>query len=341
MRFLVMGAGALGCAFGGMLAASHNDVILVGRERLMKPIRERGLLISGIWGRHHVWVSAAVSSVEDAIEHIVGRKRNDDHADGAAGYPDVVLLTTKAYDTENAMKDLMPLLARSPSTSVLSFQNGIGNVQTIAKFVGEKRAIGGMVITGFEIDAGGDVEVKVTVTADKTKIGMLNGEITPEISKIVHTLNSASIPTEAVRNIQSHIWAKALYNAALNPLSTIFGVPYGELVSEGQQNALLIIEDIVKEAFAVAEAENIALFWKKPEEYVRFLRDVQIPKTASHIPSMLRDIERGRKTEIDFINGVFVRLGKRHGIPTPVNETIVRQIKFLEMRNSGRGDDGG
>lgn len=315
MRFLVMGAGALGCAFGGMLA-SHHEVTLVGRERLMKPIREKGLRISGIWGEHLVRLNA-VSSVSAVLR---GGVRTD--------Y--IVLLTTKAYDTETAMEELKPLLAESPSTVVLSLQNGIGNVQTIAQFIGEERTLGGMVITGFEIVSEQPVvNVRVTVSADKTKVGELNGEITPRLLKIVDAFNNAGIPSEAVRNIHSHIWAKAIYNAALNPLSAIFKVPYGALSNE---NAFAIIERIVDEAFAVAKAENIKLFWDSPAAYLKFLREVQLPKTASHLSSMLKDIERGKKTEIDFINGVFVRLGKKHNIPTPVNEIIVRQIKFLEAK---------
>ena len=317
MRFLVMGAGALGCAFGGMLAASRHEVTLVGRERLMKPIREKGLRISGIWGEHLVRLHA-FSSVSEVLR-----------CGGSGVRPDCVLLTTKAYDTENAMEELKPLLAESPSTVVLSLQNGIGNVQTIAKFVGEERTLGGMVITGFEIVSEQPVNVRVTVSADKTKIGALNGEITPRLLKIVDAFNNAGIPSEAVKNIHSHIWAKAIYNAALNPLSAIFKVPYGALSNE---NAFAIIERIVEEAFAVANAENIKLFWDSPAEYLKFLRDVQLPKTASHHSSMLKDIERGKRTEIDFINGVFVRLGRKYNIPTPVNEIILRQIKFLEAR---------
>ena len=91
-----------------------------------------------------------------------------------------------------------------------------------------------------------------------------------------------------------------------------------------------IIEDLIHEAFNVAAAENVKLFWAHAEEYLEYLRRRQIPQTEKHHSSMLNDLERGKKTEIDFLNGVFVDLGKKHTIPTPVNETIVRVIKFLE-----------
>jgi 2-dehydropantoate 2-reductase len=305
MKFLVMGAGALGCAFGGMLAHGGNEVILIGRERYMKPIRERALRISGIWGTYIIKNIHATTELK--VKYA----------------PDVILLTTKSFDTEQAMQELRPVITATPV--VISLQNGIGNVERIAHYIGEERTMGGMVITGFEITVPG--EVRVTVSADTTKIGEFNRGITPRLGRIVKVFQEAGIPTEAVDNIQKHIWAKALYNAALNPLSAIFRVNYGKLTNP---LSFAIIEAVIHEAFAVAEAEKIALFWQSAEEYLDYLKTVQIPQTEAHRSSMLNDMKRGKKTEIDFLNGVFVALGKKHMIPTPVNETIIRIIKFLE-----------
>ncbi|RJS83463.1 ketopantoate reductase family protein [Methanophagales archaeon] len=305
MNFLVMGAGALGTAFGGMLAAAGNDVTLIGRERHMKPIRDHGLEISGIWGSH------MVKNINAKSELNVTDKT------------DVVLLTTKSFDTEAAIRALQPHI--HAQSVVISLQNGIGNEGTIARYVGEAHTMGGVVITGFEIPEPG--EVNVTVTADTTKIGALNNKITPRLREIVAIFNDAGVPSDAVDNIQAHIWAKALYSAALNPLSAIFQVEYGRLANP---HSFAIIEDMIHEAFEVAAAEGVKLLWTQAEDYIVFLRAKQIPQTANHHSSMLKDIEKGKKTEIDFLNGVFVALGKKHGIPTPVNETIVRVIKFLE-----------
>lgn len=305
MKFLVLGAGALGSAFGGMLATEGYDVTLIGREKHIKPIREHGLRISGIWGSHVIKNIRATSELN-------------------ANYkPDVVLLTTKSFDTENAMHELQPLIA--DDSVVISLQNGIGNEEIIARYVGKERTMGGTVITGFEMSKQGEVEV--TVSAATTKIGELNNEITPRSTKIVAIFNDAGIPSDAVDNIQMHIWAKALYSAALNPLSAIFRVEYGKLTDP---HSFAIIEALIHEAFEVAKAEGVELFWNSAEEYLDYLRREQIPPTEKHHSSMLNDIKRGKKTEIDFLNGVFVTLGKKHNIPTPVNETIVREIKFLE-----------
>lgn len=307
MKFLVMGAGALGSAFGGMLADAGHNVTLIGRERYMSHVREHGLRISGIWGSHIIKNIKATSELNVNYE------------------PDVVLLTTKSFDTENAIRALQPLISDDSDTVVISLQNGIGNEELIAQYVGKDHTMGGMVITGFEPSKPGEVEV--TVSANTTKIGELYNEITPRLRKIVTLFNEAGIPSDAVNNIQTHIWAKALYSAALNPLSAIFRVTYGKLADP---HSFAIIEDLIYEAFNVADAEKVELFWDLPEEYLEYLRSHQIPDTEKHHSSMLNDIERGKKTEIDFLNGVFVDLGKKHNIPTPVNETIVRLIKFLE-----------
>jgi len=307
MKFLVMGAGALGSAFGGMLADAGHDVTLIGRERHIKRIREHGLRISGIWGEYVIKNIRAISELNANCE----------------SNADVVLLTTKSIDTENAMQELQPLIA--DNSVVISLQNGIGNEEIIARYVGEEHTMGGTVITGFEILHPGEVEV--TVSAATTKIGELNNEITPRLRKIVAIFNEAGIPSDAVNNIRMHVWAKALYSAALNPLSAIFRVNYGKL---SNPHSFAIIEALIHEAFKVAEAEKVELFWERAEEYLDYLRHEQIPQTEKHRSSMLNDIERGKKTEIDFLNGVFVDLGKKHNIPTPVNETIVRVIKFLE-----------
>lgn len=310
MKFLVLGAGALGSAFGGMLANAGHDVTLIGREPLMSPIREYGLSISGIWGSYRIRTIRAASELPVPYE------------------PDVVLLTTKSFDTETAMRMVQSLIPVDSDAVVISFQNGIGNLERIARYVGAAHTMGGMVITGFELLRPGEVEV--TVSADTTKIGELSNEMTPRLRKIVTLFNEAGIPAEAVDTIQMHIWAKALYSAALNPLSAIFKVAYGKLA---HPHSFAIIEKLIHEAFDVADAEHINLFWDRAEDYLDYLRREQIPRTEKHHSSMLRDIERGKKTEIDFLNGVFVEMGKKHTIPTPVNETIVRLIKFLEARS--------
>jgi 2-dehydropantoate 2-reductase len=301
MNILVMGAGALGSAIGGFLAKSGNNVSLIGREKHISAINQNGLKISGIWGEHLVKnLKTSVNSVQD-----------------------VILLTTKSTDTIIAAKEILPYIGEN--TLIISLQNGVGNEQILQEICGKKHVLGGMVIIGFEmVDYG---HVKVTVFADKVKIGEMDHTLSLRVKDIVSVFNEANIPTEAVDNINQHLWGKLLYNSCLNPLGALLNVKYGELKNE---NTWRIIQDIIKEAFLVTKAAGIELLWGSASEYEEVLSLKQIPPTKDHRPSMLQDIEKGRKTEIDFLNGKIVSLGKEYGISTPVNSMLCELIRFKE-----------
>lgn len=184
-----MGAGALGMSFGGFLAKARDadgkrshDVTLVGREMYLAPVKTEGLTITGILGGHKVKGLKAVTDIKTP----------------AAEY-DLILLTTKAFDTEKAMRQIKPLIG---DAYVLSLQNGIGNEEIIAKYT--DKVLGGMVIIGFEI--AGPAHTRVTVFADNVKIGRLDNRVDKELKEIVEIFNDAEIPTDAVGNIQRHIW---------------------------------------------------------------------------------------------------------------------------------------
>ena len=153
------------------------------------------------------------------------------------------------------------------------------------------------------------------------------------VATTAQVLAGAGIPCDAVPNVRAYLWAKVLYNAALNPLGALRRVPYGDLV---QPAPWATIEQVIGEAFACLAAASIAVFWRTADEYLAYLRDYQVPRTARHRSSMLQDVSRGRRTEIDFINGAIVALGRTYGVPTPVNAALVAQIKELERLAAGR-----
>jgi len=309
VRIVVYGAGALGSAFGGMQAMAGNDVVLVGRPPHTSAIQSGGLFLAGLWGEHHVTNLITAEGPEAVRE------------------AQVVFLTTKAFDTATAMDEIAPHLPRD--ADVVSLQNGIGNHEIIARAVGLDRVIAGMVIIGFEIARPG--AVTVTVAADSVKLGRLDGSVDERLEAIVKALAEAGIPTRAVTDIARHVWAKALYNCALNPLGAILGVHYGALLAD---EAWAVIESVVREAFAVARAAGKDLFWNEPDEYLEHLRNRQIPATFHHRPSMLHDIEHNRRTEIDFLNGAIASLGREHGVPTPVNSTLTRIVHARSTRRT-------
>ncbi len=122
--------------------------------------------------------------------------------------------------------------------------------------------------------------------------------------------------------------AKILYNAALNPAGALLGVNYGALADDRETHDLM--NKIIQEAFAVTKAHGIELFWETAEDYLQAFYETMIPPTAAHFPSMLRDLERGKRTEIAALNGAIASLGRQKEIPTPINDTITALIRFRE-----------
>jgi 2-dehydropantoate 2-reductase len=309
MNILVMGAGAVGSAVGGFLGQSGHRVTLVGRDPHMSAIREQGLRIEGIWGEHLVCGLHTFTSVQQVPrEHF-----------------DVVLVTTKSYDTGEAATQVLPLL--SEDSLVVSLQNGLGNVETISDIVGERRAVGGRLIFGIRISEAGRAEI--TVYADKVMMGSPSQSVDFwRLEAIAAAFTEAGIPTEATLEIKKFIWGKVLYNCCLNPLSALLEVTYGELSEHSETRQ--IMTSVIEEIFAVASAKGVALAWNSPLEYQQVLFGRLIPDTYAHHASMLQDVMRGNRTEIDALNGAIARLGEETGTPTPVNVILTQLVKTKE-----------
>ena len=186
----------------------------------------------------------------------------------------------------------------------------------------------GMAIFGTVLVEPGSV--RVTVYASECKLGAL-GSDAEHANSIAQTFTICGIPTLPTANIISEKWMKAFYNIALNPLSAILQVPYGVLGEMEETRKIMRLA--LGEAFAVASAEKVELS-TSADKYFQHLLDVQLPPTSRHQSSMLQDIRRGRKTEIDYLNGIVVNRGQTHGIPTPVNELLVNIVKALEKSSA-------
>jgi len=307
---LVMGAGSIGSVVGGFLARAGHDVTLVGRQPHMAAIHSGGLYIDGIWGEHHITGLRTATT----CEQLHGQTFN------------LIILSVKSYDTEQAIAEVAPLLA--PDGLVISFQNGLGNVETIAARVGPERTLGGMVIFGARVNKPG--HVTVTVYANEVHIGSPTGTVARDrVDEAAAMINASGVPTLATDEIEKHIWGKILYNCALNPLSAILNVSYGELAAEPDTRQ--IMNNVVEEVFAVANARGTELFWDKPEEFLKVFYDVLIPPTSAHYASMLEDLKRGGKTEIESLNGAIVRYGSEANVECPVNDVLSNLIRVMEQ----------
>jgi 2-dehydropantoate 2-reductase len=300
MNVAVLGAGAVGLSVAAKLSAVCN-VHAVCRPRHVDAIAERGFEMTGIWGDGTYRFTCSETYLPE---------RDFDY----------IIITSKSTDTKALCEQFKDAIA---GAEVVSLQNGIGNEEIIAGYT--EGVIGGMIITGFEWQ--GAARVHVSVEAGPVKLGRFPRGSEEEVQALVALFSRAGIHCEESSEIRADLWAKTLYNCALNPLGAVMNVPYGDL---DDTFAWEIIGDVVAEAFAVCRAEGVPLIWETPADYLAYLAGVQLPATARHHSSMLQDITLGRKTEIDFLNGAVVSLGNAHGIPTPANAMLARLIRFKE-----------
>ena len=238
--------------------------------------------------------------------------------------------TVARGDTASVAAAAAPFLARDGV--MVSLQNGLGNVETVERIVGAERALGARVIFGATIPEPG--RARVTVFADPTAFGALEPGRHPARDEAARRwasiIDRAGVPAVYTDRLAALLWAKVFYNAALNPLGALLGVHYGALPEKPESRA--VMDAAIDEAFAVARAEDVELPWPDAAAYREEFYGRLVPSTYDHRSSMLQDLERSRRTEVDAINGAVWRRGATHGIKTPMNETLTRLIHVVESR---------
>ncbi len=312
-RILVAGAGAIGSVIGALLHRSGHRVTMLARRAHLEAARRDGLRISGLLGEHIV---AGIETADDDA-HLKGRF-------------DLILVTVKPYDTAQIANAIASRLA--PGGFVVSLQNGLGNIEALAARFGIDRVLGGRVIFGAEMPSPGAAHV--TVFADPIAIGpdpAQQRECDPlrrAAREIAVILDGAGVPTVAVDDIMPVIWTKLLYNVALNPLGALFAMSYGELTSDNDLRQ--VVDDVLDEAFAVSRQMGVNLPFADANAYREVFHGRLIPSTASHRPTMLNDLRRRGRTDIDSLNGKIVELGDKLGVQVTVNRTLTRMIHAAE-----------
>jgi 2-dehydropantoate 2-reductase len=316
-RVLIAGAGALGSVFGGFLRLAGDEVTLLGRQPHLNAIEAHGLRIDGLWGEH---CAGGFDLLTDAAD--------------VRGSFDAILVTVKAYDTRAAVAATASCL-RADGV-MISLQNGLGNVEAIVAAVGPERALGGRVIFGAEVTAPG--AVRVTVYADPVLVGMgapgADARLQEKARHWAARFDDAGIPAAFCADVGAALWAKVFYNAALNPLGAVLGVHYGALAEDEHTRA--IMDSVIDEAFEVARAQGVVLPWASAAAYREQFYGRLVPATYHHRSSMLQDLERGRRTEIDAINGQVWKRAAAHGKVAPTNEMLTHLIGALEREGMGR-----
>jgi len=298
MNIVIVGAGAIGSLFGALLA-KNNTVVLVGRAPHITAIKHNGLNING---KTHLHVTlSAVESVKDVPIS-----------------PNLILLTVKSYDTETAIKQTLPLIR--DETVVVSLQNGLDNIEKIEHFVDKDRIVAGVTTHGAIFSNPGVIR---HTGKGKTFLGQLDNTRSKRLEDIISLFNEAGIETQLSADVVKEIWAKAIINSSINPLTAFFNCKNGYLL----ENPLLqkIVEAISAESTNIAQAEGINL---TAPDMIQRTKEV-IRDTARNYSSMLQSVQQGKKTEIDSMNGKLVTIGKQHRIDTTLNKILVELVTSL------------
>ncbi|MDN7011955.1 ketopantoate reductase family protein [Methanoculleus sp. FWC-SCC3] len=305
---LILGAGAVGLALAGKLG-SVATVYAACRPVHAGAIRERGLVMEGVWGDGTVREVIPVTGPADVPPAI-----------------DFVIVTAKGTDTRAICEEYAGVIRGRPTVSL---QNGIGNEEVIAGYT--DTVIGGTVTTNFSVLGPG--HVRVLSESAPMRLGVWSGDAGEALGELTGIVRSAGIPVEAEPDIRAGKWGKALLNIAVNPICALLRAPVGVAADEEIRG---IVDGLVRETFAVAGAEGVRLPWATVDDYLAHLFRVQVPDFAAVYPSMYHDLRLGRRTEIDLLNGYVARLGERHGIPTPQNRCIAALVRCAEAHPDWR-----
>lgn len=295
MRVAVVGAGAVGCFYGGVLAQAGYQVVLIGRATHVEAIRANGLLLERDSGTAQIKLEASTDPA--AIK-------------GA----DLVLVCVKSADSESVAGEIAPYLA--PETQVLSLQNGVGNAEHLADKLAHP-VLGTAVYVGAEMVGPGHVRHHGN--------GSLSIGSSAYSADLAATLTKAGIPTKVADDIKAVLWSKLTVNCAYNALSAITDQPYGPIIAQAQ--ACELIKAIIAECEMVAAACGVRVFSGQAERILALGTSM-----AGQYSSTAQDMRRGRPTEIDYLNGYIVQQGAVHGISTPLNQALVAIVKIMEAK---------
>ncbi len=301
-KFAVVGAGAVGGYFGGLLARAGAPVVMIGRPAFVEAVKKNGLFLDTLQFQESVRVEASADF---------------DTVRGA----EVVLFSVKTTDNATTARALAPLLA--PSTIVLSVQNGVDNVEQI-RAAAAIEALPAVVYVGASVPEPG--RVKHVGRGD-----LVIGPRSEKTERVAALFARANVPCRISENIEGELWTKLVWNCALNAVSALGRAKYGQIAAS--VDAWKVVESAVHEVLAVARAANV-----HPPE-------LEDPKAAlagalmvatqmsEALSSTAQDMNRGKRTEIDSLNGYVSRRGAELGVPTPVNHALYALVKLAEGRS--------
>jgi 2-dehydropantoate 2-reductase len=300
MQIAIVGAGAVGCYYGGLLLRAGHEVTFIGRQPHVDAINAHGLLLDTKTFKGHLPAKAATDAT-------------------ALASPDLVLVCVKSADTEQAGRSLDGRLL--PETSVLSLQNGVDNAPRLAAVTGHA-VIPVVVYVGSEMagpghvrhHGGGDLAIGASAASEA----------------LAQTLHAAGIRTTIADDIKVTLWSKLIINCAFNALSAVADISYGPMLEvDGTRD---VVASAVREAASVARASGVSISDDIIEQILKI--PAAMPNQTS---STAQDLARGKPSEIDFLNGYVVRKGAEFGVATPTNQALQVMVKLAERSKEMSG----
>ena len=306
MKIGVVGPGAMGCLLAGRIAQAGNEVLLLDHllERF-KIIKQRGVTIVGLQENLRIKIPITLNPTDLLASELI-------------------LICVKAYDTQNVAR----VLGNIPDgPSILTLQNGVGNVEILGEFLPKEKIIAG--ITSHGATDLGFGQVRHAGQGD-TFIGYGFPEVETDpnqdlqLNRVKFLLDKAGFITQLVPKIENLIWSKLLINIGINALTALTRLKNGRIVEFSGTKEIL--EEAVQEGIKVGKKKGIEFIYSDPLSQVKKVCQL----TDANISSMLQDVLKEKKTEIDFLNGVIVREGQKHGISVPTNALLTRLVKTIE-----------
>lgn len=304
MKIAVMGSGAVGGYYGGLLAHTGQDVTFIARGAHLAALRTSGLQVKSVHGDFTI----APAQVTDTPAEV--------------GQVNLVLVCVKTPNTDEAAKAIKPMVG--PDTTVVSLQNGIDAAERIGAIVGMEHMVGGATWLSSAIEAPG--VIRQISQFRRIVVGELDGRITPRVQALFEVLKGTGATVELSDNIVKVLWTKFLFIASISGVGSITRLGIGDYRAVPETRTVLV--SLMHEVEAVARASGTALDTDVVEQTLAL-----VDNAAPHIkPSMQLDVEAGRRSEVDSIIGVICRKGRELAVPTPLADVVYAALLPLELK---------
>ena len=299
-RIAVVGAGAVGGYFGGMFARAGAPIVLIGRRHFADAVNSNGLVLDKSEGQERIRVAATteMSAIRDCS---------------------LILFSVKANDTTETAKQIAPFL--QPDATVVCLQNGVDNADRV-RAVTNVVTVPAVVYVAVSVPEFG--RVKHLARGD-----LIIGPLSERTTEVANVFNRAAISCRISENIEGELWVKLLCNCALNAISALGHARYGQIVQSGDAKQLM--QDVVDEVLAVARAAGVVLPGVDDRESGMAAAMKIAMQMADAFSSTAQDLNRGRPTEIDALNGYIVRQGAALAVPVPINSALFTLVKLAEQ----------